>query len=299
MPETPNDDLPLPPNIDAFVRKVQLEALAMIVPASTVIYAPRSEKETATPGVAGSGVFLTIAEEHFLLTAAHVAEIGTKYGFGLYVPPGVPGTKLISLGDTSVYASESGTAPEDILDIAAVHLRPETIPALERGHKFVRLQHLDHKDPGTEGVAYVVFGYPQAYMKHSPERKAVATPPLPYQSVLYDGSRGLPPNYDSSKNMLLDFQIDENYANAGEKVSAPDPDGISGCGIWRLFSYRRGMSSWSSDEIRLIGIEHGWWKSYKVLKGTRIAWAIEAIYQHCPKLRSAIELNWGTSWHPK
>jgi hypothetical protein len=298
MPEASSDDLPLPPNVGAFVQKVQQAAFATIVPASTVIYAPRSEKERATPGVAGSGVFLTIAEEHFLLTAAHVAEIGTKYGFGLYVPPGVPGTKLISLGDTTVYASESGSAPEDVLDIAAVHLLPETVPVLKKGHKFVRLQHLDHKDPGTQDVAYVVFGYPQAHMKHTPARKAVATPPLPYQSMIYDGSRGFPPNYDASKHLLLDFQLDENHSNSGKKVSAPDPEGMSGCGIWRMFSFRRGMSSWNSDEIRLVGIEHGRWKSYNVLKGTRIAWAIEAIYRNCPKLRPSIELNWGTSWRP-
>jgi hypothetical protein len=201
-----------------------------------------------------------------LLTAAHVASAGTWHGFGLYVPSGVQGTPLIPLGETTAYTSEKEDPTDDVVDVAAVHLLPHTVPSIVKGIRFIRLQHLDHRDPGSPESAYVVFGYPHAQMRYSKERSAVGTAPLPYQSMICDGRKGFPPNFDPTKHLLLDFQLSDNKTNSGEPVSVPDPNGMSGCGICRMFRFDRGMLSWTTDEIRLVGIQHGWWKSCEVRK---------------------------------
>lgn len=236
-----------------------------------------------------------IAGEYFVLTAAHVTRPATDFGFAQYIAPRIPKAPLIRLDDAVAHATD----PEDPWDLAAVHLPKSTAEKIAEGRKFLRLVQLDHSDGHDKDDILALVGYPEANMVHDTFKRSVRTKPLPYLTVWYGGDRGPIPDSDPGLHLLVEFTRRESVNQSGEEVEVPAPFGISGCGIWRLMNGKSRKNSWTSNEIRLIGIQHSWMRSLNVLKGTKIKYAIEVIYRQRPDLRKAIHISWGDSWRWK
>lgn len=81
----------------------------------------------------------------------------------------------------------------------------------------------------------------------------------------------------------------------GEEIASDEPDGISGCGVWRIGDTRSVQlgGNWSVDKVKLIGIEHGWFPSSRRVHLTPIHIAIQMIYKEYPDLRKIMDLNLG------
>lgn len=78
-----------------------------------------------------------------------------------------------------------------------------------------------------------------------------------------------------------------------EEQRMPELNGISGCGMWRLFGIEDRtdrLEQWQPSWIRLVGIEHGWVRR-KWVKGTFIQHVISLIANTYPELRASIQLS--------
>jgi hypothetical protein len=86
----------------------------------------------------------------------------------------------------------------------------------------------------------------------------------------------------------------------GESVRVPMMSGISGCGIWRIATSSDSIKNdtWSPDEIRLAGIEHGV-VGKRMIKGTLAFHLLIAIKRRYPELKPAIMLARSSRREPR
>jgi hypothetical protein len=94
-------------------------------------------------------------------------------------------------------------------------------------------------------------------------------------------------------SIALDFDPTNIRDDAGHPAASPEPDGMSGCGIWRLVEAGIDTRRWSPDDVKLVAIDHAIRRRTRVLIGTRIRYALQMIYRHHSDLRSAMEMSLG------
>lgn len=229
--------------------------------------------QNGTPLHNRTGVLLAIADQGFLITAAHNLKQITDHGIPLYVTSpkqGQGGIQLIG----KLHATE-----EDTIDVAVIELSKETKVTLDdAGARFLRVTDVDNQAAPTPGL-YLVRGYPIA-CNHSP---------FTYSTVLF---RGEPPAdseypFDPSFHLLLDHS---RYLQdrAGDEFLSPKIVGMSGCGIWRLTQRSKSeLSSWMPDERRLVAIQTKC-KYGSYMKGTWVKHAFGLIFDRCPQLRKVM-----------
>src|SRR4028118_517034 len=103
-------------------------------------------------GVAGTGVLLRIAERHFLMSAAHVLDLGSSFQMPFAVQPSIGPANLVPLRFLSGFSSlppsdVSPTDPDfrdgDPLDVGIAELHPESVRDLSTRHRFLSLIDID------------------------------------------------------------------------------------------------------------------------------------------------------------
>ena len=69
---------------------------------------------------------------------------------------------------------------------------------------------------------------------------------------------------------------------------------MSGCGLWRIANYsRKEMVAWSEiDKIRLVALQHRWFKQRQYIQGTWIAYALGLMRDTHRSLREAMKLSY-------
>jgi hypothetical protein len=93
--------------------------------------------------------------------------------------------------------------------------------------------------------------------------------------------------------IALDFNEPAVRDDGGQPATPRDPDGKSGCGIWRLVEAGTDARPWTTDDVKLVAIDHGHRRRTKVLVGTRIRYALQMIYRNHPGRRPAMEFHFG------
>jgi hypothetical protein len=252
----------------AFIERIPIMKDACQEDARSVL--PVYGIQDGTPKHDRTGVLLAIADQGFLITAAHDLKQITDHRIPLYVTSpklGQGGIPLIG----QLHATEEKT-----VDVAVVELSKETKATLnDAGARFLRVTDIDNQAAPTPGL-YLVRGYPIA-CNHSP---------MTYSTVLF---RGEPPSdsqysFDSSFHLLLDHS---RYlqGRGGEEFLSPKIVGMSGCGIWRLTTRPKSdLSLWKPEERRIVAIQTKC-KYGSYMKGTWIKHAFGLIYHCCPQLR--------------
>ena len=217
-----------------------------------------------------SGVLLAIADQGFLVTAAHDLDGITKAHIPLYVTSprrGEGGIQLIG----ELHATE-----EDRIDVAVVKMNQETMARLDDANaRFLRVTDVDNRALAIPGI-YLVRGFPID----------CNADPMTYQTVLYEGEVPTDSDFpfDSSCHLLLDHSRKLQW-RGGQEFHSPRIKGMSGCGIWRLTTRPASeLGAWSADERRLVAIQTKC-KYGSFLKGTWIRHAFRLIYHRCPELR--------------
>jgi hypothetical protein len=95
--------------------------------------------------------------------------------------------------------------------------------------------------------------------------------------------------------IALDFDSTTIRDDAGNSAIPPRPDGMSGCGIWRLVEAGTDDRSWKPDNIKLTAIQHTLMPEQSVLTGTRICYALQMIYRNHVDLRPMMEMHVGAN----
>lgn len=220
-----------------------------------------------------TGVLLAIADQGFLVTAAHGLKQISDAGIPLYVTSprrGQGGIQLIG----KLHATEENT-----LDIAIVELNAETKDILEdAGARFLRVTDVDNR-PVASPALYLVRGYPLD----------CNADPMTYSTVLYQGDAPTESEYpfDPSIHLLLDHS-QYLHGRGGQEFRSPKIKGMSGCGIWRLTNKPPSeLGNWTPDERRLVAIQTKC-KYGSFMKGTWVKHVFGLIFDRCPELRKVM-----------
>lgn len=217
-----------------------------------------------------TGVLLAIADQGFLVTAAHSLGQITNSHIPLYVTSprrGKGGIQLVG----ELHATE-----EETIDVAVVKMNRDTKTRLDdAGARFLRVTDVDNKATAAPAL-YLVRGYPLD----------CNADPMTYSTVLYRGDTPTDSDYpyDPAFHLLLDHSKELRW-RGGQAARSPRIEGMSGCGIWRLTTRPPSdLAKWSADERRLVAIQTKC-KYGSFLKGTWIRHAFGLIYHRCPELR--------------
>ena len=217
-----------------------------------------------------SGVLIAIADQGFLVTAAHQLDRITQAHIPLYVTSPRRGEGgILLVGD--LHCTE-----EEKIDLAVVKMNHETQARLDdAGARFLRVTDVDNKATAAPAI-YLVRGYPLD----------CNADPMTFTTALYRGDIPSDSDYpfDPVFHLLLDHSRDLRWGE-GLVSRSPKIEGMSGCGIWRLTTRPPSdLAAWSPEERRLVAIQTKC-KYGSFLKGTWIRHAFGLIYDRCPELR--------------
>jgi hypothetical protein len=271
-----------------FGRRVANECHRQIALATVPLYIGNMENIEKS----GSGVLLEIGDHRFLLTAAHVVDLSAIRGFPPYLAPSTEDAPPIPLDEAKIYTSpippgvdrdDPNMRDHDPFDVAVCELPPSVAEQIIEPRRFVRLMEIDARTEEIPGF-YMVTGYPREFTKANFSYKLLGSKPLPYATVLYQGERE--PHWGNFIALEYSYQSVDGDAVVQEM---PDPDGMSGCGIWRLAEANKPAELWNPTDARLVAIEHTWSKKKRAILGTFMRHALSMIYHHYPSLRAAFE----------
>jgi hypothetical protein len=258
----------------------------------------------AGPDLIGSGTLIRIGDKSFVLTAAHVVdEIRTT---PTHLSTGSPDGDHFPLGQISVATSSAGKEADrsdDPFDIAAIELRDDTVARLTTCLRFLSLIDVEAHDDRLPSAHYALVGYPHANPTDTPESCSPMHPPgtvrdyknrllcstvMPFYTTLYEGDRGAL-QFDFKKDIVLNFHPAELIRGRRFGFPLPSAKGLSGSGIWRVFPTGPSLEDVDWRRMRIVGVVHEHEPSTQTLKGTRIKYALQLIYNHWPELRAEID----------
>jgi hypothetical protein len=251
--------------------------------------------------IGGSGVLLEIAGEHFILTAAHVLAFRAQAKIPLYLDSGDTPARLVGLTPentravTSISPSGDIKHRDDPCDAAAIHISQVVVDAIKDNRTFLRLEQIDPNDADGKHSFYMAHGYPEATLNHVDDEN-LALHALSYGGSAIRANKGELVNYDPELHLGVAFDRDNAITPTGKVIDTPHPEGMSGCGIWRLYQDGADKKTWSVKDIRLVGIEHSWKHDPSFLKGLRIKWLLGQIYREFKHLQKSMAVHLGTSW---
>lgn len=237
------------------VRKIALECIVPIVDLS----------DEYDLKVIGSSIFINYNSRLFLVTASHVIEENDNKKYFIpcekeFMPLG---------GYTMRVKSNSGSDKHDLLLFAPYD---DLLKGMSIFNPIILKDTDIQKTYGfNENVA--VLGYPT-----SRNRKHRKTIPKFYIQGLMERTAPLQAykdeKYSTDVNILICFERENCYTQDFKRTTHPDPHGISGGGVWRLFGPN---DRYSPSEPYLIGIILEKTKTEKCLVAVKLGYVIIAL----------------------
>ena len=248
---------------------------------STIPILGRQDGKTKS---AGTGVAIRLADESFLVTAAHVLEIQLKHEIPLFLPEST---------ESAVRLAGDVTTPKDSdrLDVGVVRLPPEQTKALEEnlGFEFLRVSDAQFVAPDdVPDGGYVLFGYPNILA--TPVADTVEPNPMYYGCTPYRESTSGLENFDPSVHMAFRLEKEARDTFSGKVEQVPEFYGMSGCSIWRAYGREQILCGWKPADAALIGIQSSIYSNADVLKTVSWGVAEQLIRTRWPHLQSVLNL---------
>lgn len=197
--------------------------------------------------------------------------------------PPVSGSRFVTVSPLEVRRSED----TDHLDVGVVRLGNDDAQRLSAYKKFLCLAELDTGQRMPAG-AYLVTGFPAQLTKIDHALKEITANRFSYLTHLAAVDNETPV-------MTLGLQFRSSilrYEDGSTVRQMPELKGISGCGIWRVWteSQTASLDRWDPPWIRLSGIEHAV-IAHRSIRGTIIGHAIGIIARSYPELVPSIRLS--------
>jgi len=227
-------------------------------------------------------VLYRVADQYFILTAAHNLREIVKLNIPLYVGLGDSSLPTPIVNDT-VYLT---TEVDEGRDIAAIRLGSECTELLSKAKTFLSHSQIDLSDDGKG--QYIVFGYPMAWTSGSENH--ITTGGLPFLTLMYTGVYSQITFFDPNIHIALSYSTKPIEVSSNRSSELPPPEGISGCGIWRVMDQIEGQ--FSVVQPRLVALQHRWVmsESQEYLQGTWIRYALKRIIDDDPALEHSMRL---------
>lgn len=223
-----------------------------------------------------SGIFVQIADKHFLVTAAH--HLIDWYNQGV---------------DTFIVRDEKGSPPVEVItdrwyttidekaDLAVCLLDPVLVEYLGPGQQYLRITDFAPKRECGEGW-YVIVGFPIARLGHD-EDGLMASEGWKYLTLRY-AKLDLVENYDKETHLILMY---DRSTTDGEKIV--HPPAMSGCGIW--FVQKNIPSIVTPDDLKICAIQTAWHKGHEYAKGTWTDVVLNIIWTYFPELQPVMRMH--------
>ena len=236
------------------------------------------EDEQGKPEQYGSGVFIRTAQEHFMLSAAHVFD---DFKERVILIPGVKSLVEIHGPYSTTPLPDSGSRKDDHFDMGYFSLEVDQRGNIDSSLLFLDERDCDPMDVTSDGDAYTLIGY-QSELSESTVTKAQTEISRISCSGVQD-HRYQKLGLDPRRHILLQYRMKKgmSYKNMiqGKKH---DFRGMSGGGVF----------AWSKDFLdpkaiaqpHLVGIITGYSYFHNVFIATRLHHVLSAIHKEFPHL---------------
>jgi hypothetical protein len=243
-------------------------------------------------GIIGSGTLLRIADESFLITAAHVMTQGERKNLRL-VPNLAGPDQIVPLEGEAILDTR------DAFDIAAVQLKPQVAQKID-AKRFLCLTQVCFIEDFAEGL-FMVFGYPEMMFSHDKGNLKIIL--FHHGGPVYTGETSVIPNYEPHVSLLLDADVDETRGVDGKPIdfryaqgpSAPFPaelKGISGGSVWQIMRNPHDIRG-DSGHAKIVAVEVAVCQARRCIRATKWKAVRQMLRSAKPELRAAIDM-----WRP-
>ena len=239
----------------------------------------------STAQVHGSGTVFRIADESFIITAAHVIE--SKGSNNLMILLAGDDRPLPCHGEAIVSASVT-------TDVAALQLPPEIAEQIPPS-RFLRFDNVSLAQ-NAKNAMFAVFGFPQIMCSHN--KGILKVTRFHHVAPVFEGPASDLGGYNSSTHLLIDADIDETRTTDGKLmdfcyqggIRAPFPGdlhGISGGSVWRVFDHPADVPAGRANP-KLVAVENAVYHDRRCIKATWWKAVVEMLWAMRPDLRDAL-----------
>lgn len=155
------------------------------------------------------------------------------------------------------------------------------------GKTFLTLDRVDALAKGEAEAFYYLYGFPWRKARTDWTKHTIRARGFPYGGICHKQPEFIS-HADLGIHIVLSFDKERNKDADDRKVTAPDLQGISGSGTWRVWRTRDRSPDLKVEDIRLVAITHTWQKKAKAVTGTRIGFFLGLIASRYPDLAGAL-----------
>jgi hypothetical protein len=225
----------------------------------------------------GSGILFRVADDSFVVTAAHVITEARKrsntLGFSSVTGFVAP------INQWFVSAQGQLGADGDAFDIAACKLSKNEVEKLT-GKTFVSVEDLE-LGPHSPSAVYSLFGFPGIWSKPiGSDSDGLQLKPFQFTTYAYAGQTLSLSGYQEDTHLLLDAELSTTFEYDGSQARFQDTQGnhadfpvsltgISGCSVWRIGDWDVPPESWHRIQPRMVAVVTSARPSEKAIQATR------------------------------
>src|ERR1700733_968912 len=208
-----------------------------------------------------TGTLFQVADQRFVVTAAHSIRLASGYGKTIGVACGSDSFMSTSGNWICSEPFQYGSV-EDPFDIAVYRIPDESVPRFNQ-QRFIQLSEVSF-DVLSSGI-FVLFGYPGIWSVPSrSDNEKLKIKPLEYMAIGYGGDLSSIEGYQPKLHFLLDADSKgisladgsraELRKSDGSRATFPrDLKGISGCPVWLAGDQRVSVGDWQRLPVGLAG----------------------------------------------
>jgi len=224
-----------------------------------------------------SGVFVQIADKHFLVTAAHnLIDLHTS-GVDSFLVRSEKGSHPVFIHTEKWYTTISESA-----DLAVCLLDPSLVEFLGPNQKYLRITGFCPKQECSNGW-YVIVGFPLARV--GPDDDGIlSSAGWKYVTKRFEKTE-LVKNYDPNTHLIVKYERD----TSDEEKRIVHPPAMSGCGIW--FMGKQPPEIVVPSDLKLCAIQNAWHKGHEYAKGSWTDIVLKIIWTYFPDLQPAMRLH--------
>ena len=231
---------------------------------------PLYVEDAGRPVQVGSGFFVQAGSANFLVSAAHVLELGTALFY--YVEPKV----TARLSGERRLNKWSGDRERDPVDVGTLKLKDSAPPYPKVDKLAVDVSYLRPRLLPRSEKIYSIIGFPATKSKINPIAREIETTVHAYRNRSIDEADY--PRYSATPetHVILPMDLRKGVDSEGRIRTFPKPQGMSGSPIWMLVE-EGPVAGERSFPIVAIGTKYR--KSDRVVIGTDIDIAVRMIHE--------------------
>lgn len=214
--------------------------------------------------VEGSGTFLELRNNPYLLTNEHVARARLQHRLAHFLNNG----ELVA---AIVHPFRCVTEPEDVA-VARIDLDLME-SSTKRG---VPAATIDPFFRPVDGEIVFIHGYPGVQSRFSALNQGVMARTCPYATDV----NTLPDGFNPTMHFAITYPMYGVRDFQGREVQLPQPPGLSGSLVWDTKFVASGGGNWDPIQARVCGIIWAWHINNQRLIGTKIEYVRAVLLKH-------------------